>query len=201
MILIDGVVGCGKTTLGKQLAKYMDIPLYEELQKDYTMNLLERFYADKKRWAFTLQIHFLNERFRMIKEISESGELAFLDRSIFGDRIFASMLNEDGFMTDEEYETYSTLLDNMLEHVSKPQKLVYIHCDVDTAVERIQLRGRGMEQSTPVHYWKRLNEKYNEWYEKYDLSEKVVIDARSYNPFKEEDILKVIEKINIQMPV
>jgi len=196
IILIDAVVGAGKTTLSEKIGKKLNIPIYYELQNKSTMNLLEEFYKDKNRWSFALQIHFLNERFRMIKEISKAGT-GILDRSIFGDRIFAQMLNEDGYMTNDEFSTYSTLLDNMLEHVSKPDLLLYIDCDLDTAMKRIKGRGREMEQSVDSVYWGRLNEKYNNWYESYDLSNKISIDANSYHPDNEVDIDRIIGEIII----
>jgi len=194
VIVIDGVVGAGKSTLAQKVSDKLGIPIYEELQNQTTMNLLEEFYKDKKRWAFTLQIHFLNERFRMIKEIHKNGG-GILDRSIFGDRIFASMLNEDGYMTDEEFSTYSTLLDNMLEHSQNPTLLLYINCDLETAMERIKVRGREMEQSVDEIYWKRLNQKYRDWYESYDISNKFSIEANSYHPDNEDDIEKISNKI------
>ncbi len=194
VLIIDGVVGAGKSTLSEKVSKKLDIPVFYELTNHTTTNLLEEFYKDKKRWSFTLQIHFLNERFRMIKEIHKNGG-GILDRSIFGDRIFAQMLNEDGWMTDDEYETYSTLLDNMLEHAKKPDLLVYIDCDLDTAVERIGIRGREMEQSVDEIYWKRLNEKYTNWYNTYDISPKFSVDAKSYHPDSNEDISEISNKI------
>ena len=194
VIIIDGVVGAGKSTLSEKVSKKLDIPVFYELTNDATTNLLEEFYKDKKRWSFTLQIHFLNERFRMIKEIHKNGG-GILDRSIFGDRIFAQMLNEDGWMTNDEFETYSTLLDNMLEHVKKPDLLVYIDCDLETAVERIGIRGREMEQSVDEVYWKRLNEKYTNWYNSYDISPKFSVNAKSYHPDSDEDISEISNKI------
>lgn len=196
MIIVDGVVGAGKSTLAEKLSQELNIPIYYELQNQTTLNLLEEFYKDKKRWAFTLQIHFLNERFRMIKEINKNGG-GILDRSIFGDRIFASMLNEDGYMTNDEFETYSTLLENMLEHSKDPQLLVYINCDIDTAMSRIKKRGREMEQSVDRYYWSRLNEKYQQWYNDYNLSEKISVDANSYHPDNKDDISKIIEMTGI----
>lgn len=190
MIVIDGVVGAGKSTLAQKISEKLGIPIYEELRNETTMNLLEEFYKDKKRWSFTLQIHFLNERFRMIKEIHKNGG-GILDRSIFGDKIFASMLNEDGYMTDDEFSTYSTLLSNMLEHAKNPSLLVYIDCDLQTAMERIQKRGREMEQSVDEVYWKRLNQKYKQWYDTYDVSNKFSIDANSYHPDNKEDIDRI----------
>jgi deoxyadenosine/deoxycytidine kinase len=196
IILIDAVVGAGKTTLSEKIGKKLNIPIYYELQNQSTMNLLEEFYKDKNRWSFALQIHFLNERFRMIKEITKAGT-GILDRSIFGDRIFAQMLNEDGYMTNDEFLTYSNLLDNMLEHVSKPDLLLYIDCDLDTAMKRIKGRGREMEQSVDSVYWSRLNEKYTNWYEGYDLSNKISIGANSYHPDNEYDIDRIVGEIMI----
>ena len=194
MIVIDGVVGAGKSTLAQKVSDKLGIPIYEELQNQTTMNLLEEFYKDKKRWSFTLQIHFLNERFKMIKDIHKNGG-GILDRSIFGDRIFASMLNEDGYMTNDEFLTYSTLLDNMLQHAKEPTLLVYIDCDLETAKKRIQKRGREMEQSVDEIYWKRLNQKYRDWYKSYDISNKFSIEANSYHPDNEDDIEKISNKI------
>ncbi len=194
VIIIDGVVGAGKSTLSEKVSKKLNIPVFYELTNDTTTNLLEEFYKDKKRWSFTLQIHFLNERFRMIKEIHKNGG-GILDRSIFGDRIFAQMLNEDGWMTNDEFETYSTLLDNMLQHAKKPDLLVYIDCDLDTAVERIGIRGREMEQSVDEVYWKRLNEKYTNWYHNYEISPKFSVEAKSYHPDNDSQIEEICDKI------
>jgi deoxyadenosine/deoxycytidine kinase len=208
IIVIDGVVGAGKSTLAEKLSNKLGIPVYFELQNQTTMNLLEEFYKDKERWSFTLQVHFLNERFKMVKDIHKKG-VGILDRSIFGDMIFASMLHEDGYMTDDEYDTYKSLLNNVLEHTNNPDLLVYLDCDLDTAMERIGIRGREMEQGVDEIYWKRLNEKYTKWYNTYRVSNKVSIDAKSYHPNNNDDIdrisemikLKLLEKQDIYSPV
>ena len=179
VIIIEGQIGVGKTTMGEILERELGITLFRELQQAETQVLLDRFYANKERWAFTLQIHFLNERFRMIKEIRRNGGGA-LDRSIYGDRIFAEVLHEDGSMTDEEFTTYQTLLDNMLEHVQPPDLLVYLDCSVDTAMERIRKRNRGLEAGIPRDYLERLNQHYLRWYERYDISPRIKVDTERY---------------------
>lgn len=176
VIIIEGQIGVGKTTMGELLQQEFGLPLYRELQRSETHTLLERFYADQRRWAFTMQIHFLNERFRMIKEIRREGG-GVLDRSIFGDRIFAQVLHEDGEMSDEEYTTYTRLLYNMLEHVENPDLLIYLDCTVDTALDRIRSRNRGMEAAIPKAYLEHLNGHYLDWYDSYTLSPKVRIDT------------------------
>ncbi|MFW6288986.1 MAG: deoxynucleoside kinase [Spirochaetota bacterium] len=176
VIIIEGQIGVGKTTMGELLEQELGLTLFRELQHPETHTLLDRFYADQRRWAFTLQIHFLNERFRMIKEIRRSGGGA-LDRSIYGDHIFAEVLHEDRAMSDEEFMTYETLLANMLEHVQPPDLLIYLDCTVDTALSRIRKRNRGLESDIPRDYLERLNAHYLDWYERYDLSPKILIDT------------------------
>ncbi len=194
MVIIEGQIGVGKTTMGEILEERFGTPLFRELTNPDTLALLDRFYADKPRWAFTLQIHFLNERFRMIKEIFRTGG-GSLDRSIFGDRIFAQMLRADGDMSDEEYRTYSTLLDNMLEHAQDPRLLIYLHCRVDTALARIRKRNRGLESDIPRDYLENLNRRYLDWYDSYDRSEKVFIDTEEYPLEKPATREAVLERL------
>jgi len=200
VIIVDGVVGAGKTTLGRMLEEELNLELYEELNDMDTLKLLDRFYADKERWSFTLQVHFLNKRFHMIKEIHrQSGGI--LDRSIFGDRIFAEMLNEDGDMLDEEYRTYTTLLDNMLEHAKNPTLLIYLQCSVDRAVERINRRNRGLEAGVENRYWERLNEKYEEWFMNYDYSPKILINMDNMDLHNEDDRREIISLIKTRLDI
>jgi deoxyadenosine/deoxycytidine kinase len=193
-IVIEGTVGCGKTTLAKFLAEKSKIKMYEELSNNDTIVLLDDFYANQKRWSFALQIHFLNERFRMIKEINKNTK-GILDRSIYGDKIFAKMLHEDDKMTVEEYNTYTTLLNNMLEHVNPPDLIVYLKCSTDVAVDRLNKRNRGIESDVPISYWQRLNNKYDEWYDNYNMSDKMSINVDEFNVFninQRENILNEI---------
>jgi deoxyadenosine/deoxycytidine kinase len=202
VIVIEGQIGVGKTTMGEMMEQQFDVSLYRELQHPETHALLDRFYADQRRWAFTLQIHFLNERFRMIKQIHRDGG-GILDRSIFGDRIFAEVLHADGEMNDEEFMTYSTLLENMLEHARNPDLLVYLDCSVDTALDRIRQRNRGLEAGIPREYLERLNARYLDWYERYDLSPKIKVDLERQNlsdPVQAADVMRAIAEVMERTP-
>ena len=193
-LAIESTVGAGKTTFGKFLSEKINIKLYEELVNNDTTVLLDKFYKKQKRWSFALQIHFLNERFRMIKEINKL-ESGILDRSIYGDGIFAQLLHEDGKMSKEEYNTYKTLLNNMLEHVTPPQLMIYLKCSTETAIQRIAKRNRGIETEVPINYWMRLNDKYESWYNEYNLSEKLCLNVDDFNVFDEkqrEDYLNIV---------
>jgi len=197
-LIIEGTVGCGKTTLGLFLSESLNTKLHEELTSGDTRILLDKFYNDQERWSFALQIHFLNERFKMIKEINKNSN-GILDRSIYGDKIFAEMLNEDEKMTNEEYNTYETLLNNMLEHVQPPHLMIYLKCKTETATKRVAIRNRSTESYMPITYWQRLNQKYDIWYNNYNSSEKMCFEVDDFNVFneiqREELINEIKEKI------
>ncbi|WKC84232.1 deoxynucleoside kinase [Borrelia sp. CA_690] len=194
MIVIEGLIGVGKTTLGNILSKELGVPFYSELNNDFTLAVLDKFYKDKSRWAFSVQINFLNERFKLIKGVFRT-KGGILDRSIYGDRVFASLLNCDGHISDEEYKIYIDLLDNMLEHSQRPSLLIYLDCSIDEVERRIKNRNRSFEMNIPRDYLEGLNGKYLEWYDKYNLSSKIKFSYDKINIFNEEDKDKVISLI------
>ncbi len=182
MIVIEGLIGAGKTTLGHVLSKEFNLPFYSELNNEFTLSMLDKFYKDKSRWAFSVQVNFLNERFKLIKGIFKTKGGIF-DRSIYGDRVFASLLNEIGYISDDEYKIYLDLLDNMLEHSQKPVLMVYLDCSVDEAECRIRNRNRSFETGISRGYLEALNKKYLRWYDDYDLSPKLSFAYDSINIF------------------
>ena len=167
IICIDGVVGAGKSTLGDILAKELGISLFEEPVLNNP--ILDKFYYDKKRYSFPLQIFFLNKRFKMIKEANLLNGCV-MDRSIYGDVIFARMLMEDGDMTPEEFKLYEELLYNMLEHLSPPKLMIYLESSVEGAIDKICKRGRDYEKIVPRSYWVSLNQNYKSYFDSYNLS-------------------------------
>lgn len=205
-IVIDGIIGAGKSTVGKFLNKELGLPLYEELKEDgkedtLAQRMLDRFYADQARWSAIIQVMFLNDRFRDIKKIDASGELAIIDRSIYGDEIFAKTIHDRGQMTTDEFTIYRDLLYNMLQHINVPDVLVYIDVTVDTAMDRIRKRSRSTEgDAIPRDYMEDLHRNYEAWFEAFNLCPKVRIDfneccLESNGEMKDSMKQKILEAI------
>jgi deoxyadenosine/deoxycytidine kinase len=192
MIVIDGVVGVGKSTLMNILAEKGYIPFEEPVADN---PILEKFYYDRERYSFSLQIFFLNRRFRHIKDASKVKN-AVMDRSIYGDVIFAKMLNEAGEMCKEEFDLYMDLFENMIEHCKAPKLLVYLETSVDSAVAKINKRGRDYEKIVEREYWKKLNDNYRAYFADYDISPilKINVDKLDFenNAKDREHILVLI---------
>ncbi|WP_278960288.1 deoxynucleoside kinase [Lactobacillus apis] len=183
VIVLSGPIGAGKSSLTSILAKYLGTkPFYESVDDNPVLPL---FYADPKKYAFLLQVFFLNTRFRSIKD-ALTDDNNVLDRSIYEDALFFQMNADIGRATKEEVDTYYELLNNMMNELTNmpkknPDLLVHINVSYETMLKRIQKRGRPYEQlsydSTLEDYYKRLLRYYKPWYEKYDYSPKMEING------------------------
>ena len=193
-IVIDAVVGAGKTSYMEMLSEEMKIPCFQEPVQDNP--LLDKFYYDRKRYAFPLQIYFLNRRFEMLKQASEVGAQRLMDRSIYGDMIFAKLLYEEGNMEKDEYILYRDLLANMLDHVEAPKLMIYLKIDTDTAIDRIKKRGREYELIVERDYWENLNKEYENYFSEYNLSPLLVIEAAKYDIVgNSKDRMEIVQMI------
>jgi deoxyadenosine/deoxycytidine kinase len=105
-IAIVGNIGAGKTTLAHKLAQHFRWEVFLEEVDDNPY--LKDFYADMPRWAFHLQVYFLNGRFRQtrrIKELVQEGKSVIQDRTIYEDaHIFAANLHQSGLLAPRDYD-------------------------------------------------------------------------------------------------
>ena len=197
-IAIAGNIGSGKTTLTKMLAqRYGWTPRFEPVDNN---PYLDDFYADMNRWAFNLQIYFLNKRFKEVVEIANSPETIIQDRTIFEDaRIFAPNLHDQGYMSDRDFQNYSDLFDLMMSLVKLPQLMIYIRSSIPTLVKHIEKRGRSFEKSIRIDYLTGLQERYENWIKSYK-GELIIIDGDKIS-FEDtpEDFRKVTDMIDASL--
>ena len=197
-IAIAGNIGSGKTTLTKMLAqRYGWTPRFEPVDNN---PYLDDFYRDMNRWAFNLQIYFLNKSFKEVVEIANSTETIIQDRTIFEDaRIFAPNLHDQGFMSDRDFQNYSDLFDLMMSLVKLPQLMIYIRSSIPTLVKHIEKRGRTFEKSIRIDYLTGLQERYENWIKNYK-GELIIIDGDNIS-FEDtpEDFRKVTDMIDASL--
>ncbi len=195
-IAVSGNIGSGKTTLTEKLAHHYNwIPQYESVDEN---PYLKDFYEDMKRWAFHLQVYFLNSRFNQIKEIRKSDHTIIQDRTIYEDAyIFAANLYESGMISERDYQNYLNLFHSMINFVEPPDVLIYLKADVPKLVAQIQKRGRDYENLIRLDYLQNLNKYYTNWIENYDLGKLLVVDV-NHMDFVEriDDFSYIVEKID-----
>lgn len=198
-IAIAGNIGSGKTTLAEKLAKHYGwIPLFESVENN---PYLRDFYEDMTRWAFHLQVYFLNSRFRQINEIRNNDKTIVQDRTIYEDaHIFAANLRKSGHITERDYQSYYDVFNSMIEFVKPPDLLIYLRADIPKLVKQIEKRGRDFEYAIRIDYLKNLNEHYETWIENYTHGKLLVIDVNELDFVERvEDFAYVVSRVDYEL--
>lgn len=198
-IAICGNIGSGKTTLTEKLARHYGWqPLYESVDDN---PYLREFYEDMARWAFHVQIYFLNTRFRQINEIQSSDRTIIQDRTIYEDAyIFAKNLHTSGNMSDRDYQSYLDVFHSMIQFVKPPDLLIYLKADIPKLVKQIEKRGRDFEYSIRLDYLKKLNQHYDAWIKTYSQGKLLVIDVNDLDFVKNtEDFSFIVNKVDLEL--
>jgi deoxyadenosine/deoxycytidine kinase len=197
-IAIIGNIGAGKTTLTQMLGEYYkwDV-MYEAVEGN---PYLADFYQDMDRWAFNLQIFFLNNRFAQVQKIRATTYSTIIqDRTIYEDAfIFARNLRESSVMTERDYQTYLLLFESIIRTVSQPDLLIYLKADIPKLVSQIKKRGRDFEADISTDYLTNLNRYYEDFVTNYDHGKILEIDVNEMdfaaNPADFEYIVQQLNK-------
>ncbi|PPK99775.1 deoxynucleoside kinase [Parapedobacter indicus] len=198
-IAIVGNIGAGKTTLTRLLANHLKWePQFEAVDDN---PYLEDFYSDMKRWAFNLQIYFLNSRFRHIVQLQQKETNIIQDRTIYEDAyIFAENLYDMGLMSARDFENYSNIFESIISYIKAPDLLIYLRASVPTLVENIQTRGREYEANIRLDYLSKLNTKYEKWIKNYKDGKLLILDKDKLDFANNRDDLGfVIQKIETEL--
>lgn len=198
-IAICGNIGSGKTTLAEKLAKHYGwVALFESVDKN---PYLRDFYGDMTRWAFHLQVYFLNSRFRQVNEIRESEKVTIQDRTIYEDAyIFAANLRKSGHMSERDFLCYEDIFNSMISIVQPPDLMIYLRSDIPKLVKQIEKRGREFEYAIRIDYLKNLNEHYENWISNYKLSKLLIIDVNDLDfVARVDDFAFIVNKIDFEL--
>lgn len=199
-IAIAGNIGAGKSSLVEFLTRtYAIEPFYEPNDEN---PYLPDFYKDMKRWAFHSQLYFLSNKFRMHQQLDRSSGIVVLDRTIYEDaEIFASALHQMRKISPRDWDTYWEFYQTILGAIRPPDLMIYLRCSMKTLRQRINLRGRKMEKDIPLAYLKRLDRLYESWFERYQLSEVLVLETDQLDYINDMvDCLDVMERIEAIIP-
>lgn len=194
-IAITGNIGAGKTTLATLLANHYGWEvLYEAVDNN---PFLADFYADMPRWAFHLQLYFLNSRFgqmRRVRAVAEAGQTTVVqDRTIYEDAwIFARNLHQSGTLSDREYDTYRSVFSNMLSLVRPPDLMIYLRADLPKLRQQIRSRGRNYEQTISDDYLNNLNQLYDDFARNYHEGALLTVDVNALDYQKNPADFRVI---------
>lgn len=154
IIVIDGMIGSGKSTLIKKLSK--DYQCFEEPVHKWTF--LKHFYEDKKKFAFPFQVQVLFSFFDIYEKIKNSKDVIIIERSpSVSKNIFFDLLVEENLITENERLVYNELYQKFN---FKESYRILLDCDIETSTKRIKNRDRLEETSITKDYIEKLSSKY-----------------------------------------
>lgn len=172
-------------------------PLYEPVDEN---PYIADFYQDMDRWAFNSQIFYLSRKFALHLEAQKAEQRVILDRTIYEDaEIFVENLRRRRGISQRDYDTYMELYRTIREELQPPDLVIYLRCSVRGVRRRIKKRGRESEMSIPLSYIKKLHAQYEDWFEKYTLGPKAVIETEKLDYLRDiihrVDLIEQIENL------
>jgi deoxyguanosine kinase len=192
-IAVEGVIGAGKTSLVKILAKRFHAGMILEKFEDNPF--LEDFYSDRVKNAFHTQLYFLLSRYRQQRQISQIDLFAsrvISDYLFAKDRIFAEIN-----LSDEEFELYNKIYALIEHEIPKPDLTIYLQAPADFLYKRIKHRDRTVESNIEFGYIEQLCEAYNTFFFHYNTSPLLIVDIKGFDfTGNAKDVDLICDEIN-----
>jgi len=156
-IAIEGNIGAGKTSLSTMISQDFNAKLILERFKDNPF--LPKFYEDKNRYAFPLEMSFLADRYQQLSDDLAQYDL-FTDFIVSDYDVFKSLIFAKITLQEDEYSLYEKLFRIMYKELIKPDLYIYLYQNTERLLENIKNRGRDYEQNIQPEYLIEINKSY-----------------------------------------
>lgn len=192
-IAIEGNIGSGKTTLAHKMSEEFNGKLVLERFADNPF--LPKFYEDQSRYAFTLEMSFLADRYQQFSDDISQYDL-FKDLMISDYDIYKSLIFAQVTLQEEEFKLYRKLFNLMYKEVKKPKIYVYLYQTTDRLLANIKKRGREYEQNITADYLESINKGYFEFLKSHPEQNNLIIELGELDfVANKEDYQTIIDKI------
>ena len=187
-ITIEGNIGAGKTTLATILAKHFNARLIVEQFADNPF--LPKFYENPQQYAFPLELFFMAERYKQMKELVYTNDL-FQSVTITDYLFTKCLLFAKVNLPEQEFRLYQKLFDIIHQQLVKPELLIYLHAPVSKLQQNIKKRNRPYEQDITDQYLFNIQETYTRYIKQHNIKT-IFIDATNADFLGNEKHLKVV---------
>ena len=187
-ITIEGNIGAGKTTLANLLSKHLNARLVLEEFADNPF--LPKFYENQKQYAFPLELFFMAERYKQLKDLLQTKDM--FQNVTISDYLFTKcLLFAKVNLPEEEFLLYQKLFDIINPQLVQPDLLIYLHAPVHKLKENIKKRNRAYEQAIDPEYLFTLQETYTQYIKQHNIKT-LFIDVSKSDFLNNEDHINVV---------
>jgi deoxyadenosine/deoxycytidine kinase len=191
-LVVEGIIGVGKTSLAERLAERINAKLVLEAVEENPF--LSDFYRDMDAFAFQTQIFFLLSRHKQQMELKQMELFStnlVTDYLFEKDRIFANLT-----LNETEISLYSKIYEILRKDILNPSLIIYLQIDPERALSRIKRRSRPFEKNITLEYLRDLNEAYNQFFFHYRESPLLIINVNEIDFVNnDEDFLTILKEI------
>ncbi len=194
-IAIEGNIGAGKTSLSKMMSDEFNAKIILERFADNPF--LPKFYEDKERFAFPLEMSFLADRYQQLSD--DLAQLDLFKNFIVSDYyIFKSLIFAQITLQKDEYALYRRMFDMMYKEITKPDLYVYLYQNTERLLHNIKKRGRDYEQNIEASYLQKIHDGYKNFISTQQDLNALIIDVSELdfvnNPDDYTNIINQIKK-------
>jgi deoxyguanosine kinase len=187
-IVIEGNIAAGKTTLAHLLSRKLNARLILEQFADNPF--LPKFYENPKLYAFPLELFFMAERYKQLKDRLHTNDL--FQSVTVADYLFSKcLLFAKVNLPDEEFKLYQKLFDIMHQQIILPDVLIYLHAPVEKLQKNIKKRNRDFEQNISDEYLFNIQETYTGYIKHHNIKT-IFIDVTNADFLSNEKHLQVV---------
>jgi len=173
-IAIEGNIGAGKTSLAKLMSDQFNAKVVLERFADNPF--LPKFYEDKERFAFPLEMSFLADRYQQLTDDLAQFDL-FKNFIVSDYYIFKSLIFAQVTLHKDEYLLYRKMFDLMYKEITKPDLYVYLYQNTDRLLQNIKKRGRAYEQNIKADYLQKIHRGYTNFITTQQPLNSLIIDV------------------------
>lgn len=192
-IVIEGNIGAGKTTLASMIAKEHNAKLILERFADNPF--LPKFYSDPARFSFPLELSFLADRYRQLKEELVEQDL-FRSFTVADYYFMKSLVFASSTLEKDEFSLYRQIFYIIYGSLPKPDLYVYLHVPPERLLLNIAMRGREYEKSITAEYLSGIQESYFTFFRQNPENRYLILEINDLDfVLRQEDYRKVTDVI------